>query len=1142
MERYEHGKIEKKWQQRWEAESAYTTKDFVEGKENFYQLFEFPYPSGNLHVGHWYAFAVPDIVARFKRMKGYNVLYPIGFDAFGLPAENAAIKRGINPREWTYDNMDHMRSQMRSMGASFDWSREVVTCDSAYYKWTQWLFLQLFAAGLAEHKGVEANWCPSCKTVLANEQVVNGQCERCDSAVVKKQMKQWQIGITKYADRLIDDLEGLDWPQEIKTAQKNWISRSEGASLSFPLRVGSLGSDTSRSADDIDHFSRNDAEQARKVAEGDGGTRTSGIVDLLYEELSYDIRGAFFAVRTAIGLGHKESVYHKALLIEFEKRGISVETEKNIDILYEDQKVGTYRPDIIVEGKVLIELKALPKIGKQQKEQIWTYLRGSEYKLGMLVNFSPSELEIERIVYDKVRKNTTISPTSSLADPSDRNSALLASIPRDSATSLEVFTTRPDTLYGVTYMVVAPEHSIISKLKDQIVNSEEVEKYTQEAAKKSEIDRTNDTKEKTGMKLEGIGAINPASGKEIPVYVADYVLGGYGTGAIMAVPAHDERDYAFAQKYDIPIKQVIAPYFELTGDDAMRDGVETLKRRCVDMIIESPDGDSYLLQKEDDAIHLVGGGVDEGESLEEAARRETLEETGYTDIASINAIHDGVYAAGFRYTKQKNLTGVSITYVIKLETLNQVPSEIEQGKHEVLWVKKEEVNEMMTWPHHKFQWSCFADNKIFVGSGKLLNSGEFDGMDSEEAKVAIVDKIGGKMTRTYKLRDWTVSRQRYWGCPIPIIHCESCGPVAVPDAQLPVELPDVEDYLPNDEGRSPLSKVESFVHVSCPSCGKDAKRETDTFDTFMCSSWYFLRYCDPQNSSVFADMKSLEHWMPVGHYSGGAEHTTMHLLYSRFFTKALADLDLLPSGMKNGEPYRRRMNRSLILGPDGNKMSKSKGNVIDPDDIVKSLGGDTMRLYLAFVGPYNEVGAYPWNPESIIGVRRFVERVWRLSEKVSSEASVDAEVDREVHIALKRLTESIEDYKLNTGVAALMQLLNVFDKQKHISAEDLQMFLTMLAPYAPHLSSEMWEMQKFDGSAITVQWPKVDEEKLISTEMTLIVQVNGKVKDKIMLPSGSDDAALEEAARTSEKVQKYIGEKEIRKVIVIKGKLVNIVV
>ncbi len=802
MDRYEHGKIEKKWQQKWEENSAYVTKDSVQGQENFYQLFEFPYPSGNLHVGHWYAFAIPDIVARYKRMQGYNVLYPIGFDAFGLPAENAAIKRGVNPREWTYDNMDHMRSQMRSMGASFDWSREVVTCDPAYYKWTQWLFLQLYKNDLATHAQVSANWCPSCKTVLANEQVVDSKCERCESAVEKKQMQQWQIGITKYADRLIDDLDELDWPQEIKTSQKNWIGRSDGAELEF------------------------------QIADAD------------------------------------------------------------------------YR--------------------------------------------------------------------------------------------LKVFTTRPDTLYGVTYMVVAPEHRIIEDLESRISNLEEVQAYVETAAVKSEIDRTNDTKEKTGVKLEGIAAINPASGQEIPVYVADYVLGGYGTGAIMAVPAHDERDFAFAKKYDLTL------------------------------------------------IPVIDNGFDGSEAT---------------------TIHSSI-----------------------------------------------------------------------------IHSEEFDGMDSEEAKSAIVKKVGGKMTKTYKLKDWTVSRQRYWGAPIPIIHCESCGPQAVPENQLPVVLPDVEDYLPNDEGRSPLSKVASFVNVSCPKCTEDAKRETDTFDTFMCSSWYFLRYCDSQNADAFADLEKLSSWMPVNHYSGGAEHTTMHLLYSRFFTKALADLKLLPDTVKNGEPYTRRMNRSLILGPDGNKMSKSKGNVIDPDDIVKHLGGDTMRLYLAFIGPYNEVGAYPWNPESIIGVRRFVERVWRLQDKVSTTVSVDDSVEREVHSALKRLTESIETYKLNTGVAAMMQLLNVFDKQEHIDKDHLKIFLSMLTPYAPHLCCEMWEVQGFDGDATNQQWPEVEHAKLVAKEMTLIVQVNGKVKDKITLPSDLDDAALERAARSSTKVQKFVDGKEIHKVIVVKGKLVNIVV
>lgn len=822
MERYEHKEIEKKWQEKWHNQETYKTLDQKTGSDNEYLLVEFPYPSGNLHVGHWYAFAVPDIYARFRRMQGKNVLYPIGFDAFGLPAENAAIKHGLNPREWTYANMDKMRAQIGSMGASFDTSREVVTCDPDYYRWTQWLFIQLFEAGLVEQRETQANWCPSCKTVLANEQVVGGKCERCDSDVEKKTMKQWQVKITDYADRLIDDLDDLDWPEEIKLSQKNWIGRSEGAEISFAIKNS-------------------------------------------------------------------------------------------------DEKIDT---------------------------------------------------------------------------------------------SIDVFTTRPDTLFGATYMVLAPEHSLINNEKLKITNWEEIEKYQREAQKKTELERTAEGKEKTGVKLEGVVAINPANDEEIPIYIADYVLTDYGTGAIMAVPAHDQRDFEFAKKYNLEIRQVIATRGSIAGESKHIDG---------------------------EWIGVVQDFADE-------------------------------------------------------------------------------------WNEH------------YKNPGKLMNSGKFDGMDSEDAKKAITEKVGGKMTKTYKLRDWGVSRQRYWGVPIPIVHCDKCGSVAVNDDALPVELPEIEDYMPAGDGRSPLAKADEWMNTQCPECGEKAVRETDTLDTFVCSSWYYLRYVDPQNTDVFADNEKMAQWMPVDLYSGGSEHTTMHLLYSRFWHKALYDLKLVA----DAEPYKRRMNRGLILGPDGNKMSKSKGNVIDPDNIVEQLGADTMRLYLAFIGPFNEVGSYPWNPESIVGVRRFVERVWRLQEKIGKD-SVE-ETDRAIHKAIKGVTDSLAQFKLNTGVATLMTCVNVLEKTESITKEQYETFLTILAPYAPHIAEEIYNVLGNKSSITQVDWPEYDEEKLVDDEIELVVQVNGKVRDKITVPAGITEEDAKEKALASTKIQKYTDGKEIRKVIFIQGKLISIVV
>ncbi len=879
MERYHHQEIEKKWQEKWRAQKLYDVHDTADGKENYYQLVEFPYPSGNLHVGHWYAFCGPDIHARYMRMRGYNVLFPIGFDAFGLPAENAAIKRNLNPADWTEDNMAHMRAQIDSMGTSFDRSREIATCRPDYYKHTQWLFTQLFRAGLVERKTTEANWCPSCKTVLANEQVVADACERCDTPVEKKQMPQWQIKITRYADRLIDDLDTLDWPEEIKAAQRNWIGRSEGAEIDFVVQ------------------------------------------------------------------------------------------------------------------------------GRDEK--------------------------------------------------------------------ITVFTTRPDTLFGATYVVMAPEHERVRVwLADGVItNAQEVEEYIVTTQKKSDIERTAEGKEKTGVRLEGVTVTNPANGEELPVFIADYVLAHYGTGAIMAVPAHDQRDFDFARKYDLPIVDVVSPSITISFEYSFA-------------LIESK------IQKK-------------------------LESYGI--IWNANNVHS-------------------------------VPSLTADKARNVDDLISDRLGVSRIFESDYCDVHILENYHSYTGDGILINSGAFNGMTSAEAKRAITEAVGGRMTTTYKLRDWGVSRQRYWGCPIPLVHCEKCDWQIVPEEHLPVVLPDVADYLPNDDGRSPLAKNADFVHTVCPRCGGDAERETDTMDTFVDSSWYFLRYTDPHNSARFADVDKLAQWLPVDFYSGGAEHTTMHLLYSRFFHKALYDMELVGES----EPYVKRRNRGLIMGPDGNKMSKSKGNVIDPDDIVEKLGADTLRLYLAFIGPYNEVGNYPWNPQSIIGVRRFVERVWRLQEKCHCEeqggtmndGAISDNVrvaDKALHKALAHVTQSIEDFKLNTGVAALMQCVNTLEKADALTPAQLALFAQMLAPYAPHIAEELWRTAGGDDSVHTSTWPQVDAALLTEDTMTLAVQINGKVRAEITMPADADEATVTQTALSHERIQKHLDGAAPKKTIYVKGRLVNIV-
>ena len=803
--KYDHKSIEQKWQKFWSQNKIYTTADSVPGKENFYLLVEFPYPSGNLHVGHWYAFAVPDILARFQRMQGKNVLYPIGFDAFGLPAENAAIKNKVNPRTWTDGNIAFMKGQIESMGTSFDWSREVATYSPEYYKWTQWLFLQLYQKGLVYQKETAVNWCPNDKTVLANEQVIDGKCDRCGHMVEQRQMLQWNIKITDYADRLIDDLEPLDWPNEIKESQKNWIGRSEGAEIDFYLDFGS-------------------------------------------EEIN---------ARTG------------------------------------------------PEGK---------------------------------------------------KANIT------------------------------VFTTRPDTLFGATYLVLAPEHPWVGLAlghKTVLENNDEVAAYVDRTTKMSDLDRQTN-KEKTGVQLKGVEAINPATGEKIPLFISDYVLPQYGTGAIMAVPAHDDRDFEFAKKFDLTIRQVIAADVDLP----------------------------------------------------------------------------------------------------------------------------------------------------YAGVGALMNSSAYDGLSIDEAKKKMIEAFGRKKT-TFRLRDWIVSRQRYWGVPIPMIHCEKCGVQPVPDAQLPVVLPEVEDYLPEGSGKSPLAKVDSFVNVPCPKCGGAAKRETDTLDTFVDSSWYFLRYTDPKNASEFASRGKQDAWMPVDLYSGGAEHTTMHLLYSRFWHKALFDIGLV----KDPEPYKRRMNRSLIMGPDGQKMSKSLGNVIDPDKVVEQLGADTVRMYMAFMGPYAEVASYPWNPDGVVGVRRFLERMAR-NEEYMQDTDVPM-LNGPLHKALKKIGEDVAVMKFNTAVSQLMILQNVIEKEKKIGKSQLSTMVQMLSPFAPHLAEELWHVLGNESSVHIQSWPAIEAKYLTDDEVTIAVQIDGKTRGEFTIASDADKSAVEAAAK--EAVAARLEGKAIARTIVVPKRLVNFV-
>ncbi|MEK7068347.1 MAG: class I tRNA ligase family protein, partial [Patescibacteria group bacterium] len=940
-ERYDHRAIEKKWQERWEQSGAFNTPDEpAQGRSalggNFYFLTEFPYPSGNLHVGHWYAFSVPDIFARYMRMRGYNVLYPIGFDAFGLPAENAAIKNRIHPREWTFGNIDYMRGQLRSMGATFDWSREVITADPKYYKWTQWLFLQFYKKGLVYRKETAVNWCPKDLTVLANEQVVDGKCERCGTEVEQRNLPQWNIKITDYADRLIDDLAPLDWPKQIKDAQINWIGRSEGAEIDFALTNG---------------------------------------------------------------------------------------------------------------GK------------------------------------------------------------------------------------LTVFTTRPDTLFGATYMVVAPEHPIVGECAD-----DDIKKYVKAAGKKTELERS-ENKEKTGVELKGVKAINPATQEEIPIYVADYVLGGYGTGAIMAVPAHDERDFEFAKKFGLSIKEVVEPTYEQTTEPGkIREGEPFDHREAIIAIVKHWAEDTYIALKWKQVAWgtFITGGIEEGQSPEEAARMELEQEVGYTDakfIKDFGIVHGKFY----HVPKKTNRNAHAHVLYFELQSDARKPVAAEEDAiHEVLWLTTDELKKFLTPDTHQhgLRW-LVGEQGVYTAYGTLANSGEFNRVESAEAIPKITAQVGGRLTKQYRLRDWVVSRQRFWGVPIPMIHCEKCGYNPVPEDQLPVVLPDLEDYLPTGEGKSPLAKKRGWVEVVCPSCNGPAERETDTLDTFVDSSWYYQRYADPHNETVFAAKDKLQNWLPVNLYSGGSEHTTMHLLYSRFWHKAMHDLGLV----SDSEPYIRRMNRGLIMGPDGQKMSKSRGNVVDPDAAVQELGADTVRMYLAFIGPYNEVGAYPWTPGGAVGVRRFLDRAWRL---VPEDIPASPELEMLVHQTIKKVGDDIAALKMNTAVSALMILLNKLEEGAPKDA--YKIFIQLLMPFAPHIAHELAERAGWDwsGSPPAGGWPAYDEAQLVAAQLVVAVQVNGKVRATVSLAADAPEDEALAAAKAA--AAKWIGKSEVKKAVYVPGRVINFIV
>jgi leucyl-tRNA synthetase len=978
---YNHLKIEPKWQKFWDKEGINKTPEKSK-KEKFYILDMFPYPSGQgLHVGHPRGFVATDIYSRFMKMRGFNVLHPMGWDAFGLPAENYAIKMKTNPVKMGKLNIARYKKQISILGLNYDWSREINTTDPAYYKWTQWAFLQMYKKGLVFESNEPINWCPSCKTGLANEDLDGSKCERCGSEIEKKPLRQWVIKITDYADRLIKDLDLLpDWPENVKEAQKNWIGKSEGSEL-------------------------------------------------------------------------------------------------------------------------------------------WFNIKNSEEKI-------------------------------------------------------RVFTTRPDTLFGVTYLVLSPEGSLVQSLKPLIKNWSAVEKYIKELKNKTEIERTATDKPKTGIKLEGVEAKHPLTKEILPVWIADYVLANYGTGAVMAVPAHDERDFAFAKKYDLPIKQVIVEVKkDYTPLCTIRRDKKTVERRSVVCIIKHWSEDKYLCLnwKKANWHTPITGGIDEGETPEEAGIREIIEESGFKNFKLLGR---GLDIIGEYYHPIKDINRFERQTPLFFQLLNSEQLEIseeEKENHELVWISKNEVENYLNHDEKNFDarvalhvWSQYLKPNAVTGNGILINSGEFDGMDNEEAKKKITDLADGVEKVTFKLKDWVFSRQRYWGEPIPLIHCDKCGIVPVPEKDLPLELPKVKFYEPTGTGESPLAGIDKWVNTKCPKCGGKAKRETNTMPQWAGSSWYYLRYIDPNNKKALIDPKKEKYWMREGGvdlYVGGGEHNTRHLIYARFWHKFLYDIGVV----SQKEPFSKLRNLGMILGADGRKMSKRWGNVVNPDDVVKNVGADTLRVYESFMGPFDQEIA--WSTDNMVGSRRFLDRVWRLAQNFLTErsskvsrgetffptqglTSENQDFEMLLHQTIKKVTEDILNFNFNTAISAFMILLNQAEtrpngcssgRELNISKKDYEIIIKLLSPFAPYITEEIWSKLGHSKSIHLEKWPEYDKNKIVSDKIIIVVQINGKPRASFDITIDATQEQIEKEAFGREEVAKWLVGKKILKKFFIKGKILSLV-
>jgi len=1095
MEKYDHNKIESKWQKVWQKSGIYKTRE-EKDKPKCYVLDMFPYPSGDgLHVGHPKGYIATDVYSRYQRMNGFNILHPMGWDAFGLPAENYAIKNKIHPRVAVEKNITRFKKQLEVIGFNYDWEREINTTDPEYYQWTQWIFLKLYEKGLAYQSFEPINWCPSCQTGLANEDLEDGKCERCGSAVEKRPMRQWVLKITDYADRLLQDLDGLNWPKSIKESQKNWIGRSEGAEINFMLT--------------------NPTPSPLPEGEGEFGYQTT-------DPKTWKI------------------LQEKVL----EMRQNSTEAENLLWQELRDNSTGCHFRRQHIIGKFIVDFVCLEKkLVVEVDGDIHDYQKEADAE--RTTYFESDGFTVIRFKNEEVKNNIGKVKT-------QINQALKALSFGEGLGGVKVFTTRPDTIFGVTYIVLAPEHPIIQELKSQIKNWPAVEKYLSEVKKKTEIERTAEGKEKTGVALEGIFAINPANGESVPVWIADYVLVNYGTGAVMAVPAHDERDFVFAQKYNLPIKEVIVPNI-IDRRNPPVNGKKIVERKNVHAIVRDPKTGKYLglKWKKFDWVTFPMGGVEEGEDVVIAAKREVAEETGFVNLKLIRVLPSTARAEYFAAHKDENRVAYTTGVVFELIDDKRVEVETkEKEQHEVIWLDESKLNyESMT--HAEVDhWGgqMRGGINVYVEDGILINSGNFSGQSSERARAKITEKFGQTKV-TYKLRDWVFSRQRYWGEPIPVIHCEKCGAVPVLEKDLPVRLPEVKHYEPTGTGESPLANIAEWVNITCPICNGKAKRETNTMPQWAGSSWYYLRYIDPKNNQAVVDKQKEKYWLPVDLYVGGAEHATRHLIYARFWHKFLFDIGVI----NYPEPFSRLQNVGLIMAEDGRKMSKRYDNVINPDDIVKLYGADTLRVYEMFMGPFNQ--AIAWSTESMMGPRRFLERVWKLAEKAKS-GSVGREFPENQGVALKmpqgnalilnqtikKVGEDIEALKFNTAISSLMILVKKFESAKKISKIDFEILLKLLAPFAPHLTEELWRELGNNDSIHIVAWPEYQESELEKKEWIIVVQVNGVKRDSLVVVAGKDQAVVEKMALNRSKIAKWLKDKKVKKIIYVPGKLINLVV